>query len=162
MPWHSRALFVGILVYGRQIARLAVRRRHGSKAASIEIDSRLSRVIMGSRFTRLRLAGIWARKRHKASLSRWSWNKRQTIDFQFNHITGSWPLCRESTLTGAEDIAASFVFCDACQPPMIHAEMLFYHFITSFSGLSGFFQFPWTNMEQKVLCSEIILTPMSE
>jgi hypothetical protein len=60
-------------------------------------------------------------------------------------------------LTGAEDIAASFVFCDACQPPMIHAEMLFYHFITSFSGLSGFFQFPWKNMEQKALCSEIIL-----
>ena len=56
-------------------------------------------------------------QRGKASLSRWSWNKRQTIDFQFNHITGSWPLCRESTLTGAEDIVASFLFCDACQPP---------------------------------------------
>ena len=120
MPWHSRALFVGILVYGRQIARLAVRRRHGSKAASIEIDSRLSRVIMGSRFTRLgrHLSPEAAQmtQRGKASLSRWSWNKRQTIDFRFNHITGSWPLCRESTLTGAEDIAASFLFCDACQP----------------------------------------------
>ena len=118
MPWQSRALFAGILVDGRQIAWLAARRRHGSEAASTEIDSRLSRVIMGSRFIGRHLSPEAAQmtQRGKASLSRWSWNKRQTIDFRFNHITGSWPLCRESTLTGAEDIAASFLFCDACQP----------------------------------------------
>ena len=40
MPWQSRALFAGILVDGRQIAWLAARRRHGSEAASTEIDRR--------------------------------------------------------------------------------------------------------------------------